>query len=265
MLFYVYKLNIFDVLFFSHLNIINRSLFIKLLYGNRTTVNLKSEHRSPIYLKSLTLLSLGMSKTRRIQAQKFCARKNPLIPEAPPNAQLHSWIPPPIGFLSIASMANKTADAIFAIVAIILLLSSNIANASNNKEPPNAKKDKTIFQSIRDFFFPTIEITIFNDGADSVYYMCKFTKNDTGLHELRPREKFIYNFTQIAFPMRWCYLYINDKMNGFFWSYSVRLRCTKCFWSISNYPHLYRSDRGRWERQQLFNPLDFNISRYRKT
>lgn len=119
-----------------------------------------------------------------------------------------------------------------------------------------------VFGNIYKALFPTIEVTLANDGDYPVFFMCKFTDKDNYLHTLEKGEIYRYNFTQIAFPMRWCYLYINQKSHGFFWAYNIRLRCTKCFWSIANYPYLYRSDRSRWERQKLYAPLGFNVTNY---
>ncbi|CAI9766194.1 unnamed protein product [Fraxinus pennsylvanica] len=112
--------------------------------------------------------------------------------------------------------------------------------------------------------FPDVEVTLANDGNHPIYFMCKYTDKDNSLYELPENTTYRFNFPQVAFPMRWCYLYINPRSHGFFWAYTVRSRCTKCFWSINRYPHLYRSDRARWERQQLFQPLNFNISDYFK-
>lgn len=174
------------------------------------------------------------------------------------------WVPPPRPKRASSSMAMKI-NPNFAIVVITILLLS--PKPSNARDPPSAavqNPDVSIFSKIKYYFFPIIEITLFNEGEHDILYTCNLTPNATGLYVLRRGDKFSYSFTQVAFPMRWCYLYINDQMNGFFWSYNVRLRCTKCFWSIRKYPYLYRSDRTRWERQQLFMPQDFDIDLYKK-
>lgn len=125
-----------------------------------------------------------------------------------------------------------------------------------------SSSDNGALEFVKTRLFPVIEVTLANDGEDPVLFMCKFTSKDNNLHVLGKGDIYRYNFTQIAFPMRWCYLYVNEKTNGFFWAYNVRLRCTKCFWSINNFPYLYRSDRSRWERQKLYAPLGFNLSNY---
>ncbi|KAL8541471.1 hypothetical protein ACS0TY_002659 [Phlomoides rotata] len=111
-------------------------------------------------------------------------------------------------------------------------------------------------------FFPEVEVTLANDGAYRVWFMCQLTDKRDSLYELSPNETYRFKFKHMAFPMRWCYLYINPWSHGFFWAYTVRARCTKCFWSINNHPSLYRNDKGRWERQKLFMPPNFNISAF---
>ncbi|RAL37487.1 hypothetical protein DM860_000181 [Cuscuta australis] len=110
--------------------------------------------------------------------------------------------------------------------------------------------------------FPNIEITLANDYHRPIYFMCKNTDKDKKLHPLGVGETYRFNFTQVAFPMRWCFLYINSHTHGFLWVYNMRSRCTKCFWSITNFPNLYRTDRVRWERQKLFLPLGFDITQF---
>ncbi|EPS69551.1 hypothetical protein M569_05216 [Genlisea aurea] len=110
---------------------------------------------------------------------------------------------------------------------------------------------------------PEVEVTIANDGASPVLFMCQLTDKSDSLYTLKSNVTYIFHFTQIAFPMRWCFLYINPNTHGFFWAYTVRSRCTKCFWSVTKHVSLYRGDKGRWERQKLFMPPDFSISDYR--
>ena len=112
--------------------------------------------------------------------------------------------------------------------------------------------------------FPKVEVTLANDGEYRVWFMCQLTDKRDSLYELPPNETYRFNFTHVAFPMRWCYLYINPRSHGFFWAYTVRARCTKCFWSINTHPSLYRNDKGRWERQKLYMPPNFNITTFIK-
>ncbi|KAG8368424.1 hypothetical protein BUALT_Bualt15G0044000 [Buddleja alternifolia] len=110
--------------------------------------------------------------------------------------------------------------------------------------------------------FPEVEITLANDGSYPIWYMCQTGGRRDSLYALQPNSTFRFVFRQIAFPMRWCYLYATPNSNGFFWAYTVRSRCTKCFWSINKYPSLYRGDKGRWERQKLFMPPDFKMTEF---
>ncbi|CAK9151275.1 unnamed protein product [Ilex paraguariensis] len=107
--------------------------------------------------------------------------------------------------------------------------------------------------------FPNVTVTVANDRDKDVFCMCKGSKFSDALHVLKAGERLSYVFTQIAFPMRWCYLYIDDNKQGFFWAYTVRSRCTMCFWSIKEQPYLYRPDRNRWERQKLYRPPSLMI------
>lgn len=113
-------------------------------------------------------------------------------------------------------------------------------------------------------FFPEIEVTLANDGLYPIWYMCQMTSTSDSLYELPPNTTYHFSFQQIAFPMRWCYLYISKTSHGFFWAFTVRSRCTKCFWSINKHPSLYRGDKGRWERQKLFMPPYFKMDDYYK-
>ncbi|PIN08747.1 hypothetical protein CDL12_17064 [Handroanthus impetiginosus] len=113
-----------------------------------------------------------------------------------------------------------------------------------------------------DDIMPEVEVTLANDGLYPIWYMCQLTDKTSSLYELQPNSTYRFKFPHLAFPMRWCYLYINPRSHGFFWAYTVRSRCTKCFWSINKHPSLYRGDKGRWERQKLFMPADFNLTLY---
>ncbi|CAN4100659.1 unnamed protein product [Withania somnifera] len=101
-----------------------------------------------------------------------------------------------------------------------------------------------------------------NDNNFSIYYMCRDFDTINTLTKLGPGDNYKFNISQIAFPMRWCYLYINPRTHGFFWAYNVRSKCTRCFWSVTNFPYLYKADRVRWEREKLFTPVGFNINDY---
>nr|GLL29718.1 uncharacterized protein LOC109164081 [Ipomoea trifida]GMC97204.1 Plant self-incompatibility S1 [Ipomoea batatas]GLL44090.1 uncharacterized protein LOC109164081 [Ipomoea trifida]GMD05938.1 Plant self-incompatibility S1 [Ipomoea batatas]GMD82661.1 Plant self-incompatibility S1 [Ipomoea batatas] len=116
--------------------------------------------------------------------------------------------------------------------------------------------------NLKSKLFPNVEITLANDYDRTIYFMCKNTDKDNTLHPLDAGQTYRFNFTQVAFPMKWCFLYINSHSFGFLWVYNMRSRCTKCFWSITNYPNLYRTDRVRWERQKLFMPPTFEIDNF---
>ncbi|KAL3621129.1 hypothetical protein CASFOL_036041 [Castilleja foliolosa] len=148
----------------------------------------------------------------------------------------------------MTTMFHRTplATSAAVVVTMVVMLSSPLpASASGN------------------FLFPDVEITLANDGLYPVWYMCQMTDKSDSLYELAPNVTYRFSLKQAAFPMRWCFLYINPNKHGFFWAFTVRSKCTKCFWSINKHPSLYRGDKGRWERQKLFMPPDFKISDYR--
>lgn len=140
---------------------------------------------------------------------------------------------------------------LFFIIVLIIFLSS--------PQYSDAAEQQTSFVNK---MFPTIEVTLANDNNFSIYYMCRDFDTINALTKLSPGDNYKFNISQIAFPMRWCYLYINPRTHGFFWAYNVRSKCTKCFWSVTNFPYLYKADRVRWEREKLFVPVGFNINDY---
>lgn len=149
----------------------------------------------------------------------------------------------------MANTRNLTAHptmVMAAVVVVVVILVSSNPVAAFSLWP-------------RSEVFPELEVTLANDGAYPIWFMCQMTDRGDSLYELQPNATFRFNFVQVAFPMRWCYLYVNPSSHGFFWAYTVRSRCTKCFWSINKFPSLYRGDKGRWERQKLFVPPDFQI------
>lgn len=95
---------------------------------------------------------------------------------------------------------------------------------------------------------------MYNALNNSLVYMCSFEDSEyKSLKILEPGKERTWKFTQISFPLHWCYIYVNSQISGFFWAYGVRSRCTDCFWKIDQYPYLYRDDRSRWEIQYLYD------------
>lgn len=119
-------------------------------------------------------------------------------------------------------------------------------------------------EKIIDSLFPRVEVTLYNESDESILYMCSLDKKEKRtLRELDPAKQDSWNFTQFANPLYWCYLFVDEDNHGFFWVYGVRSRCIKCFWKIVKFPYLYRSDRNRWERQQLFPPQNTKWQTYK--
>ena len=109
--------------------------------------------------------------------------------------------------------------------------------------------------------FSYVTVTLYNTLEHDVLYMCSFKECNKTLQVLKANKKITWSFRQYGLPMYWVYLYIDEKTQGFFWAYAVRLRCIKCFWRIDQFISLYRGDRNRWERQRLFPPLFLNINK----
>lgn len=150
--------------------------------------------------------------------------------------------------MASASFKGEIMKENFVIVATLLLLFVRPLNASTSN-----------FE-----LTPTVEVTLFNSLQHDVLYMCSFKECGNSMQIIKSETRITWKFTQIAFPLHWIYIYINGKMNGFFWAYSVRLGCNKCFWRIEKFPFLYRSDRNRWERQLLYPP-PYNYKAFKTT
>ncbi|KAL8157494.1 hypothetical protein AgCh_002268 [Apium graveolens] len=156
----------------------------------------------------------------------------------------------------MASNGNANRKNAFVVAALILLMVT--PSYAENLSLWNRWKAR-----INNNLFPRVEVTLFNESEDKVLYMCSFgDEKERSLRVLEGGQQNSWNFTQFAFPLHWCYLYVNENRHGFFWAYGVRSRCIKCFWKVGKFPFLYRSDRNRWERQQLFPPqnLKFNLT-----
>jgi hypothetical protein len=108
--------------------------------------------------------------------------------------------------------------------------------------------------TIKDRLFPTAEVILSNESGDNIYYMCNFNGSPKSFDLLPKGEKASWQFRQHLFPTRWCYLYLNDQKHGFFWAYTVRLKCKKCVWKITNGPYIFRMRSKLWELAYL-HPL----------
>ncbi|KAI8527702.1 hypothetical protein RHMOL_Rhmol12G0095400 [Rhododendron molle] len=106
-------------------------------------------------------------------------------------------------------------------------------------------------KTLKDRLFPTIEVTLSNESGNNIYHLCNFNSSQKSFNLLPKGEKVSWQFRQHLFPTRWCYLYLNDEKHGFFWAYTVRLKCKECAWRITNGPYIYRRRDKIWELAYL--------------
>jgi hypothetical protein len=88
--------------------------------------------------------------------------------------------------------------------------------------------------SLVDKLFQKITVTISNDADHEIQYMCGDGEHDKKLHSMKPGEYMSFEFHDIMFPLKWCYVYLGESKHGVFWAYAVKLRCTECTWSLRN-------------------------------
>ncbi|CAN0897704.1 hypothetical protein LINGRAHAP2_LOCUS19276 [Linum grandiflorum] len=78
--------------------------------------------------------------------------------------------------------------------------------------------------------------------------------NKEGFHELStfpPGEVRHWSVRDVAFPLVWCYLHVNDSIQGVFWGFLSRYRCDEhCDWRIRDYGLMMRGKQG--EEQYIF-------------
>ncbi|WRX18308.1 Plant self-incompatibility S1 - like 4 [Theobroma cacao] len=87
-------------------------------------------------------------------------------------------------------------------------------------------------ETIRKEIFPRVTVSIQNEASHSVYLKCGFDRVDQNLRRLEPGQTTSWTFYEILFPLRWCYVHINNEIHGAFWAFTVALKCTHCTWSL---------------------------------
>ncbi|GKU95805.1 hypothetical protein SLEP1_g9122 [Rubroshorea leprosula] len=144
-------------------------------------------------------------------------------------------------------MATKNMITFF--FAILFLWSFVTPSAARN--PP------AFAEKVMHFFFPNITVALRNDCERDVFYSCKFKDSEGHLTALQPNGTKSWTFKEILFPLRWCYVSTGKNVYGVFWTYSVRLKCTYCNFSLrKDGVYLYIKDKREWEKRPLYlDPL----------
>ncbi|OMO77356.1 Plant self-incompatibility S1 [Corchorus capsularis] len=101
-------------------------------------------------------------------------------------------------------------------------------------------------------FFPRVTVTIQNEAGHKVYLKCGFEDSKQELERLEPGDKRSWSFREILFPLRWCYVHINNDNRGAFWAFNVQLQCTDCVWKITDDGAYRFNVENKWVKSQLF-------------
>ncbi|MFQ6625164.1 hypothetical protein Gotur_004001, partial [Gossypium turneri] len=82
--------------------------------------------------------------------------------------------------------------------------------------------------------FPTVTVTLINEASHSVYLKCGFDEGGEykGLQKMEPGDSITWSFVELIFPLRWCYVHIDEENYGAFWAFTVFLQCRDCKWII---------------------------------
>ncbi|XWS49521.1 hypothetical protein CRYUN_Cryun12cG0010100 [Craigia yunnanensis] len=111
----------------------------------------------------------------------------------------------------------------------------------------------TFAERIKEKVFPRVTVAIRNEANHSVYLKCGFDHVNQDLRRIQPGEMKSWTFIEILFPLRWCYVHINNENRGAFWAFTVFLRCTDCTWSIrDDGVYNLNNDEKIWEKHKLF-------------
>ncbi|TYI34365.1 hypothetical protein ES332_A03G003800v1 [Gossypium tomentosum] len=106
-----------------------------------------------------------------------------------------------------------------------------------------------------DNIFPTVTVTLINEASHSVYLKCGFDESGEykGLQKMEPGDSITWSFVELIFPLRWCYIHIDEETYGAFWAFTVFLQCHDCQWIIRDdsayhFNHYY----DVWKKTRLF-------------
>lgn len=85
-----------------------------------------------------------------------------------------------------------------------------------------------------DYISPVVTVNFMNNASHDVALMCDHKGYDNNLHILKTNATVTWKFRDLLFPLKWCYIYINEENQGVFWAYMVRFKCKQCMWSMKD-------------------------------
>ncbi|CAN1157380.1 hypothetical protein LINPERHAP2_LOCUS21530 [Linum perenne] len=105
--------------------------------------------------------------------------------------------------------------------------------------------------------FPLVNVTFINETPHDVLLMCNKEGFQDYLRTVHPGEVKYWTVRDIAFPLVWCYLHIDDKQQGVFWGYLPKYRCDRhCKWLMRDdglylvtqyeYQYIYLNTKGEF-------------------
>lgn len=145
------------------------------------------------------------------------------------------------------SMQNRTK-----FITLFIIVCSCIRPCHSAEQHP-----VSIPRKIFNFFFPVVTVELRNNVTRHVHVKCGVEEWKDELLALESGESISWSFREILFPLKWCYVHVNDDVQGVFWASHVRLQCTDCHWIIqSDGVYFYRQNSRKWIKNRLlFRPL----------
>ncbi|KAI9176524.1 hypothetical protein LWI28_003852 [Acer negundo] len=108
-------------------------------------------------------------------------------------------------------------------------------------------------QRMFNLLFPMVTVELRNNASHHVHVKCGVEKFKEEMMLLNAGDAISWEFREILFPLKWCYVHIDNDNQGVFWASHVRLQCTHCYWSIKDDGvYFYRQNLNKWINQRLF-------------
>lgn len=106
---------------------------------------------------------------------------------------------------------------------------------------------------VLNFLFPVVTVKLTSNATHEVYVKCGAKQWKDQLQILMKGDSISWQFREILFPLKWCFVHIDKHNQGVFWAVNVKFQCTHCQWSINdNGVFLYREKLQEWEKHPLF-------------
>ncbi|KAJ0113319.1 hypothetical protein Patl1_01470 [Pistacia atlantica] len=104
-----------------------------------------------------------------------------------------------------------------------------------------------------------VTVELRNEAKHPIYVKC----GDPEVEQLRmltTGETISWEFREILFPLKWCYVYVKNDTQGVFWASHVRLQCTHCIWRIRNDGiYYYKPKLQEWIKRHLYQCPILNV------